>query len=170
VNTRESFRVRAYRTTDAHTTFQIFHRAITVTASADYTAEQITAWAQTERWDIAAWDLSMRRRKSYVAVIGEQVVGFSDISDDGYIDMLYVSPDVARRGVARELLTFLEHQARSHGAKRLTANVSITARKFFEALGFQIVAEQHPVLDDVVFTNFRMMKLLGTDHQPNVNR
>lgn len=156
MNTREVIHVREYKSTDANTTLRIFQEAIRVTASADYTPDQIAVWAR--RRDIATWDASMRRRQSYVAVVNDQGAGFSDISEDGYIDMLYVAPEFARKGVARELVTFLEKLARTYGAKQLSANVSITARTFFEAGGFAVVAEQHPVINDVVLTNFRMVK------------
>lgn len=126
-----------------------------VTASADYTPDQIAVWARLR--DIAAWDASMRRRQSYVAVVNDQVAGFSDVNEDGYIDMMYVDPEFARQGLARELITFLEKLARSYGAKQLSANVSITARAFFESVSFAVAAEQHPVVNGVVLTNFRMV-------------
>ncbi|GAA4116130.1 GNAT family N-acetyltransferase [Enteractinococcus coprophilus] len=132
------------------------------TASADYTPEQIVAWARPERTDISAWDQSMRRRSSYVAVVDEQVAGFSDVSEEGYINLMYVAPGFTRRGVGRELITFLEYRARSYAARRLTANVSITAQAFFEAYGFQVEAEQHPVINGVDLTKFRMTKELST--------
>lgn len=145
---------------DAEPTLRIFHHAIRDTASADYTPKQITAWAQPEQRDISAWNQSMCRRNSYVAVLSDEIAGFSDVSEDGYIDMMYVAPEFARRGVARQLMTFLENQARSYSATQLTASVSITARAFFEAVGFHVEAEQHPVVNGVVLTNFRMTKEL----------
>lgn len=129
-----------------------------VTAAGDYTREQLNAWARPDQLDVTQWDRSMRRRNSVVATLGDQVVGFSDVTRDGYIDMLYVSPDFERRGVARALMAFLEKQARNNSAPRLTAEVSITARPFFEAVGFHVEAEQHPVVNGMVMTNFHMTK------------
>lgn len=155
-------RVRAYTSADAETTLRIFQEAITVTAAADYTPEQITAWARPEMLDLLTWDQSMHRRNSYVAIAGEQIAGFADVSEDGYIDMMYVAPRFTRRGVGRELLAFLENVAWRFSPQRLTANVSVTARPFFEAVGFHVEAEQHPVVNGVVLTNFRMTKQLET--------
>ena len=103
----------------------------------------------------------MRARESYVALVDEQVAGFSDVSPGGYIDMMYVSPRFARRGVASELLAFLELRARQMSARRLSSNVSITARPLFESLGFHVVKEQHPLTGGVVLTNFLMIKDLS---------
>lgn len=150
--------IRAYQRADAETTLRIFQEAIMVTAAGDYTREQLNAWARPDQLDVTQWDRSMRRRNSVVATLGDQVVGFSDVTRDGYIDMLYVSPDFERRGVARALMAFLEKQARNNSAPRLTAEVSITARPFFEAVGFHVEAEQHPVVNGMVMTNFHMTK------------
>ncbi|GAA4474869.1 GNAT family N-acetyltransferase [Enteractinococcus fodinae] len=150
--------IRAYRSADAETTLRIFQEAIMVTAAGDYTRDQLNAWARPDQLDVTEWDQSMLRRNSVVASLGGQVGGFSDVSKNGYIDMLYVSPDFARRGVPRALMAFLEKQARSNSAQQLTANVSITARPFFEAVGFHVQAEQHPVVNGVVITNFHMTK------------
>ena len=154
--------IRAYRSVDAETTLRIFQEAIMVTAAGDYTPAQLHAWARPEQQDVTQWDRSMLRRNSVVATLGDQVVGFSDVSKDGYIDMLYVSPDFARRGVARALIAFLEKQARSNSARQLTANVSVTARASFESAGFRVKAEQHPVIRGLVMTNFRMTKELDS--------
>lgn len=160
-NCKTPVRIRVYESTDAGETLRIFQEAIMVTASADYTADQIAAWAQPGERDVRGWDQSMLARGSYVALIGEQVTGFSDVSVDGFIDMMFVSPRFARRGVASELMAFLEVRARGSSARRLSANVSITARPFFEARGFHVVTEQHPLAGGVVMTNFHMVKELN---------
>lgn len=160
-SSRSQIRIRSYDSADAGETLRIFHDEITVTASADYTLEQIAAWAEPDNRDVAGWDRSMLARESYVALISEQLAGFSDISADGFIDMLFVSPRFARQGVARELLTFLELRAVKMSVDRLSSNASITARPIFESLSFQMVDEQHPVSGGVVMTNFRMIKELS---------
>jgi putative acetyltransferase len=85
------------------------------------------------------------------------------VSADGYIDMLFVSPRYGRRGVGGTLLSFLEDRARASGIAQLSADVSITAREFFERRGFIVEAEQHPVTAGVSTTNFHMTKDLRQD-------
>lgn len=159
-SSRSQVRIRSYESADAAETLRIFHDAIIVTASADYAPEQIAAWARLDNRDVVEWDRSMLARESFVALIGEQLAGFSDVSADGYIDMMFVSPRFARRRVASELLIFLELRARKLSASRLSSNVSTTARPLFESLGFHVVKEQHPVTEGVVMTNFLMIKEL----------
>lgn len=162
-STESHIRIRPYGSSDAGETLRIFQDAITVTAAADYTPEQVSAWARPDSRDIDGWDRAMLGRRSYVALIGDDIAGFSDVSAGGYVDMMFVSPRFARRGVARELLTFLEALVRRNSAKRLSADVSITARPFFEAMGFRVDAEQHPVTGGVIMTNFHMTKDLDEE-------
>jgi quinol monooxygenase YgiN len=54
----------------------------------------------------------------------------------------------------------VETHARSVQLTELTADVSITARPFFERHGFTVEAEQHPVLDGMPLTNYKMKKKL----------
>lgn len=153
-----AIRIRAYRSADAEPTLRIFGDAITVTAAADYTPEQVAAWARPERRGITEWDRSMLNRDSVVALVAGHIAGFSDVDDKGHIHMLFTAPGFARHGVARALMTFLEDRARRRPANQLTADVSITARVFFEAMGFRVVAEQRPVIDGVPLINYRMTK------------
>lgn len=141
----------------------LFLAAITETAAADYTAEQIQAWADPEGRDLDRWGAAMLDGRSFVAIIGGQMAGFSDVSDDGFVDMMFVAPTVLRRGVARQLLAYGEHVARARNVRALSADVSITARPFFESQGFVVVAEQRPVKRGVSLTNFAMRKSLEVE-------
>lgn len=152
--------IRRYRSEDANETLAIFLDAVTVTASADYLAEQMAAWSRPEQRNIPEWDQGMQDRDSYVAVIDGEIAGFSDVSAEGYIHMIFVAPRHSRRGIATALLNLLETRAREAETHRLSANVSITARPFFEHHGFEVVAEQHPVMAGVQMTNFHMKKSL----------
>lgn len=155
--------VRAYRPADAAQTLAVFISAITVTASADYSPEQIRAWARADERDVSVWHQAMTTRNSVVAVVDGEIAGFSDVDASGYIDMMFVSPQYARRGVASALLAHNEDVARASETERLTANVSLTARPFFDAHGFSVEAEQHPVMKGVQLTNYRMSKSLAID-------
>lgn len=152
--------VRPYTETDAAPTLAIFIDAITITAATDYSPEQVQAWARPEDRDAVSWHLSMSGRSSFVATVDDEVAGFSDIDDHGFIDMMFVAPRHQRRGVARALLVEAERRARERGATSLTADVSITARPFFERAGFSVEREQHPVRQGVRLVNFRMSRSL----------
>ena len=48
--------------------------------------------------------------------------------------------------------------ARTEGLTRLTSDISMVARPFFEKRDWRVIREQQPVLRDVALTNFHMHK------------
>lgn len=152
--------IRPYRLADAADTLAIFLAAVTETAAADYSPEQIRAWARPEARELSTWHDAMHARNSYLATVDGEPAGFSDVDPQGYIDMMFVAPRYLRLGVARQLLGQVEAHARSEGLTKLTADVSITARPFFERHGFVVAAEQHPAMVGVQLTNYAMKKIL----------
>jgi mycothiol synthase len=63
----------------------------------------------------------------------------------GEIDMLFVHPDMRRRGLARALLLIALHHLRDHGAAvttLFTERANFPARGLYEALGFAITGEE----------------------------
>ncbi|RPE78637.1 MULTISPECIES: GNAT family N-acetyltransferase [unclassified Frondihabitans] len=159
-STTQGITLRPYEPADAIATLAVFTEAITQTAAAYYTAGQIEAWAKPGRRDPNAWNDAMRGRGSVVAVAGIEVVGFSDVDRDGHIDMLFVSPRYLRRGIARTLLSHIEHRAQATGTKLLSSDVSKAARPFFESMGFDLVREQRATMEGMELTNYRMTKTL----------
>lgn len=157
----DDIEIREYDSRDASATLAIFLAAVMETAARDYSPAQTAAWARAGQRDLLEWDRSRLQQNTYVALIGgRNVAGFSDVTAEGFIDMMFVSPRYGRRGVAGTLLSFLEGRARDTGASRLSADVSLTARPFFEAHGFIVEIEQHPFSAGVRMTNFRMTKRL----------
>lgn len=151
--------LRAYTPEDAPATLDVFRRAVRVTAARDYTAEQLAAWAPDDL-DPVAWATRRGAARTEVAVRDGAVVGFTDVDATGYVDMLFVDPGAARQGVALALLSWAVATAAAAGAVELTTHASLTARPFFEAHGFVVVAEQHPVRRGVALTNYRMRRPL----------
>ncbi|WP_233193141.1 GNAT family N-acetyltransferase [Cryobacterium sp. Y29] len=152
--------IRSYSHADAADTLAIFLAAVTETAAADYSPDQIQAWARPGARDLPTWHASMRERNSYVATVDGVPAGFSDVNSAGYIDMMFVAPRYQRQGVARQLIARVEAHARRAQLTELTADVSITARLFFERHGFTVEAKQHPVRGGVLLTNCKMRKKL----------
>jgi putative acetyltransferase len=157
---RPALTIRPYASVDAEATLNILIDAVTTTAAADYTAEQIQAWTRPDDRPLEDWDQARLCRDTFVAAVEGQLVGFSDVSAAGYIDMMFVTSGHGRQGAGHALLTFLEKRAVAAGAGEMSADVSLTARRFFEAHGFIAEGEQHPVIAGVRLTNFHMTKTL----------
>jgi putative acetyltransferase len=135
--------LRAYRSPDdAAATFGVFQAAIRQTASAVYRPDQIEAWAGPAQTDLDHWDARRVRGLTLVAELGGEVVGFTDLQSDGLVDMLFVHPGAGGRGVARTLLTAVQHEARRRGLTALHTFASRSAQPAFERLGFAVVADR----------------------------
>src|SRR5262249_38491258 len=63
-------------------------------------------------------------------------VGFASLKAGEDVDMLYVHPVAAGHGVGSLLIEALEKLAVGRGARRLTADVTDSAKEFFKKRGF----------------------------------
>jgi hypothetical protein len=100
--------LRGYTDSDAEATLTVFLRAIRETAAGD-SPDQVAAWA-AEHGDLAAWAAARAAAHTQVAIIDGRVVGFTDLDDDGYVDMLSWIPTLDDRG--RDLDAGCNHRPR----------------------------------------------------------
>jgi GNAT superfamily N-acetyltransferase len=149
--------IRDYRPEDLDGVIEVFIRAIRETSCRDYTPAQVDAWARPDR---QLWSERRLSRPIWVAEMGGQVVGFTDLEPDGHIDMMYVHPRAAGKGVARALLQRAEGHASSNGISRLYSEVSLTARPFFEKNMFSVVEPERVYRNGQHFDRFKMAKNL----------
>lgn len=88
------------------------------------------------------------------------LAGFASINTFGYMHMLFAHKDFQHRGIASSLYQHMEDYARKKGAKRITSEVSITAKPFFEKQGFRIDKAQKRQACRLYLTNYKMSKEL----------
>lgn len=147
-------RIRNYTPSDCRDTAALFYSTIHTINARDYTQAQLTAWAAGSI-DLAAWNASLLSHHTVVAVEGQAIVGFGDITETGYIDRLYIHKDYQRRGIASAICDALESAI---PAGHYTVHASITARPFFEARGYRVVKQQMVERRGISLTNFVMEK------------
>jgi putative acetyltransferase len=154
--------LRPYRAEDAHATRSVFERAVHLTASRDYTATQVAAWAPVDRAPATAtaWAAARAAAHTIVAVQDDEVVGFSDLVHGDLLDMLYVDPRAGGRGIGSALITHIISVARAGDARVLKTYASLTARPVFERNGFVVIEQRRPVVRGVAMTNFEMHLVL----------
>ena len=155
----DRIKVRAYIPEDADGLIELFRRSVREAAAPHYTPAQRLAWAP-DNIDRIAFAARLADKPTWVAQVAGRLAGFIDLEPDGHIDMLYVSADHQRRGVARVLYRAVEQKARGQGLRRLFTEASLAARPFFEAQGFVVLKEQQVARRGQMLTNFRMEKPL----------
>jgi putative acetyltransferase len=138
---------------------QIFHESIHHLAARDYTKEQLETWSgakrSAEHWRIRTKDLKVK-----IAWMENTPAGFIGYSHDGHIDLLFTCPSFARRGIARALVLDAESDLLSRKTATAWTEASLTARTFFEAMGYTMVREQTVRCNGVDLNNCRMDKAL----------
>ncbi|MEE7458696.1 GNAT family N-acetyltransferase [Methylorubrum populi] len=159
------FCIRPYASRDLETILNLFQRSIRGIASADYAPAQIEAWSRIDR---AVWAEPPAALRRWVAWADGQAAGFADLGPGGHLDKLYVDPAHRRRGVAQALLVTAEAEAIAQGVEGLDTEASLTARPFFEAAGFRVVAQESVIRNGQALRRFRMRKDgLGTMPSPS---
>lgn len=101
------------------------------------------------------WNESFLKHHMVVAVENNEIVGFGDIDDSGYLDRLFVHKNHQGEGIASAICDELEH---SVSGKKITTHSSITARAFFEHRGYRVIREQTVVRNGISPTNYIMEK------------
>lgn len=149
--------VRRFTPDDVPDIINIFQQAIRQTAAKDYNRAQIAAWSMA---DVNRWRVRQLNRPTWIAFIGERAAGFSDLESNGHLDMMFVHPDFAKKGVATALLKQIEKHAEAEGLQRIFVESSITAKPFFEKHGFAVIKEQTVEIRGQQLTNFQMEKFL----------
>jgi putative acetyltransferase len=114
---------------------EIFRAAITELTGEDYSAGQQEAWASAAE-DEEAFGARLGSQVTLLGTLGGSPVGFASLKGADTIDMLYVHPAAAGRGVGSMLIDALEKLAAARGAPRLVADVSDSAEAFFKRRGF----------------------------------
>jgi putative acetyltransferase len=121
--------------TDVPLLAEIFRASIAELTSDDYTEAQQAAW-MASAGDEAAFGERLTGELTLVATIEGAAVGFAALTGGDVIDMLYVHPAVAGRGIGAQLCDAIERLAAARGAAKLTADASDTALGFFTRRGF----------------------------------
>lgn len=153
--------IRAYRASDAGDTAELFYHTVHRVNCKDYSPTQLDAWAPRER-DLIQWDCSFQGHMSLVAVAGNVLLGFGDITPAGYLDRLFVHKDHQGQGIGTALCSCLEAMVQGP----VTAHVSLTARPFFEKRGYHLVRTQQVERRGVFLSNCVMEKTDGKAEGP----
>ena len=82
-------RIRSYEAGDAPALARLFYETVHAVNRADYSPEQLRAWAP-EVPDPEAWHARVSGRCTLVAEEDGEALGFAELERDGHLDMLYL--------------------------------------------------------------------------------
>lgn len=157
-NMNTDFTIRVAQKSDITDLMHLFQNTILTINRRDYSQAEVEDWASCGVNSLK-WEGMIETHYFIVALNRQsQIVGFSSITPQGYLHSMFVHKDFQNRGVATLLLEEIERYAAEHQIVRITSEVSITARPFFEKLGYQVEVEQKRKANQLTMTNFVMVK------------
>ncbi|MCP2036698.1 HAD superfamily hydrolase (TIGR01549 family) [Planomicrobium sp. HSC-17F08] len=161
---QENLRIRRFQEADLAEVVALFYGTVHTVNAADYSGEQLAAWAPKEEQaqKAAAWRKSLQQNISYVAEMEGKIAGFCDMTEDGYLNRLYVHKNYQRQGIATHLVGQLEQEAKRLQLTSIFTDASLTAKPFFEGRGYRLVREQTVERRGVVLPNCHMQKKLSS--------
>jgi putative acetyltransferase len=151
--------MRPFLPADAPLLAEIFRASVEELAADDYSDAQRQAWASLAE-DERAFGERLGKRLTLLGTLDGSPVGFASLEGAENLDMLYVHPAAAGRGVGTMLSNALETLAASRGAGRLTADVSDNAEGFFKKRGFESQRRNTVLRGDEWLANTTMEKKL----------
>ena len=155
---KADFIIRAALQSDAVELKKLFQNTVLAINRRDYSQAEVEDWAS------CGDDLSnienMIKTHYFIVAVNQQseIVGFSSITPQGYLHSMFVHKDFQGEGIATMLLNEIEQYAITNGIMRITSEVSLTARPFFEKKGYIVEEEQKRKANQLSLTNFWMAK------------
>ncbi|NKB18849.1 MAG: GNAT family N-acetyltransferase [Pseudanabaena sp. CRU_2_10] len=151
--------IREFTITDTEEIVQLFYDTIHRINIRDYTQEQVDAWAP-KHVDVQKWIERMQDRMTYVAEENGKIIGFAELERNGHIGCFYCHADHQNMGVGTALFNQIQLTAENLGLQKLFVEVSITAKTFFERMGFSAIATEEVELRGVkLFANVMEKRL-----------
>ena len=151
--------LRPYLPADAPRLAALFRESVERLAKDFYDEDQRAAWAARAD-DEAAFAAKLAEALTIVALVEKEIAGFATLEENETIEMLYVHPKLARRGVGATLLDALEKLAAARGATKLEVEASDAARDFFAKRGFAAQSRNTVELGGEWLGRTRMTKAL----------
>jgi putative acetyltransferase len=155
----EKIALRPALPADAPVLAELFRASVEELGIEDYSEAQVEAWSAVAE-DEKRFAQRLAGALTLVAHLRGKIVGFASLKGADVVDMLYVHPAYARKGVATQLCDALEKLAAARKAVILTADVSDSAQAFFAARKYQPLQRNMVFLGDEVLGNTTMTKKL----------
>lgn len=131
--------VRPATSEDIEAISRVVVSALRESNSQDYSPDVI---AEVERsFAPEAISVLLDKRKVFVALLGENITGTASL-DGEVVRSVFVDPAYQGGGIGRQLMDVIHADAASAGVGVLRVPSSITAEKFYAALGYQKIRDE----------------------------
>ncbi|MBD2054674.1 GNAT family N-acetyltransferase [Oculatella sp. FACHB-28] len=156
-------KIRLFETQDAEQVARLFHETVHAVNIRDYSSNQVNAWAPDDV-HFRNWAEVCSSRFTHVADDEGVIAGFGELEVNGHIDCFYCHKNYQRCGVGKQLYRTIEAKAIELELNLLFVEASITAKPFFERMGFSVVKEQKVTRRGEILINYAMEQFLNQRH------
>lgn len=146
---------------------RLFRKTIKTINSKDYDPRQLQVWSSRYQ-DTDWWKDTMRSEYFLVAEKENHIVGFCSVNSTGLLGLMYVHKDFQGNGVGTALMTEIENYSRKLNIRELVSEVSVTAKSFFEKMGFIGSKRQTREMEGIHLTNYIMRKKISSVNQNEI--
>ena len=134
-----NFIIRRALHSDSQEIIDVHVRSIREICGKDYTPDQIEAWAgRTFKPEL--WNQAIDRDYIWVIETDEKISGFGHLAVmdeiNGEVLGLYLIPPAIGNGLGKKMIEEFIKVAKDHNLKKINLHSTITAKSFYESLGF----------------------------------
>jgi len=155
---------RAARVGDARAILTVKQAAISAIDGDEYTARQLDAWRPD---DDLVDDFGRAIESNHYEILlvesGPATAAYGVLNtQENRIDAVFVHPDYHGEGIGSSLVSQFESRARISGLSELQIASSLTAREFYETLGYRDVGRKRREINGTVLTFAIMRKVFDS--------
>jgi putative acetyltransferase len=154
-----TFALRPFLPQDTPILAEIFRDSVEELTQDDYNPAQQEAWASAAD-DLEAFAARLSKHLTLIATMEGSPIGFVSLDKPTNIDLFYVHPAVAGRGVGAALYDAVEKLSTARGTPHLSVEASDTAREFFAHRGFSAEQRNSVSVGNEWLSNTTMKKKL----------
>ena len=114
----------------------LFYDSITTVNAKDYSLQQIEVWGSGFK-NIESWKKKIEEQYFLLAEVEGVVAGFASLTNEGYLDFIYVHKDFQGTGIAKTLLAALEKRANELQLKVITTIQALRPNRFLKRMDLQ---------------------------------
>jgi putative acetyltransferase len=150
----DDIELRRAREEDLKKLAHLYAEAVTELGPEHYVQEIVEAWASFA--GRPGFESLVLDHETWVAVDGQEIVGFGGIGDAGYVASLYVAPSHGRQGIGARILGRLMERGRGRGNEVFHTEASELSRGLFERFGFVVVEQEVVERDGIQIVRHKM--------------
>jgi GNAT superfamily N-acetyltransferase len=132
-------KIRLFKDNDAEPLAGVISKSLREVNSKDYPSEAIQE--KIDEYSPSNIRRLSETKQILVAVDQDQPVGVAMLKGDA-ISGVFVLPERTRQGIGRSLMAAVEQKAREAGCESVHLSSSVTARSFYETIGYQNISKE----------------------------